>query len=92
MGFGTTLDDRCWLGYLSPSEVAAVNSKLTFVRLFTSSSHFLDCGPTEMLCREHIKRIVKNVFTSYGGSRLNTPVLQRKDLLMDKYGEDSKLT
>lgn len=45
-----------------------------------------------MLCREHIERIVKNVFTSYGGSRLNTPVLQRKDLLTDKYGEDSKLT
>jgi len=44
-----------------------------------------------MFCREHIERIVKDVFTSFGGSCLDTPVFERKDVLTDKYGEDSKL-
>ncbi|KAF5336133.1 hypothetical protein D9611_006310 [Ephemerocybe angulata] len=50
-----------------------------------------DFGPSEMFCREHIERIVKDVFTSFGGSCLDTPVFERKDVLTDKYGEDSKL-
>lgn len=44
-----------------------------------------------MFCREHIEKIVKDCFTTYGGSSLDTPVFERKDVLMDKYGEDSKL-
>ncbi|KAJ3572148.1 hypothetical protein NP233_g3275 [Leucocoprinus birnbaumii] len=50
-----------------------------------------DYGPGEMFCREHIEKIVKDCFTSYGGSCLDTPVFERKDVLTDKYGEDSKL-
>ncbi|KAF9225165.1 histidyl-tRNA synthetase [Gyrodon lividus] len=50
-----------------------------------------DYGPGEMFCREHIERIVKEVFTSYGGGCLDTPVFERKDVLTDKYGEDQKL-
>ncbi|KAL5533884.1 hypothetical protein ACEPAG_344 [Sanghuangporus baumii] len=50
-----------------------------------------DYGPSEMFCREHVERIVKDVFTTYGGSQLDTPVFERKDILTDKYGEDSKL-
>jgi len=50
-----------------------------------------DYGPNEMFCREHIERIVKECFTTYGGSCLDTPVFERKDVLTDKYGEDSKL-
>ncbi|KIJ66599.1 hypothetical protein HYDPIDRAFT_86557 [Hydnomerulius pinastri MD-312] len=50
-----------------------------------------DYGPGEMFCREHIERIVKDVFTSYGGSCLDTPVFERKDVLAGKYGEDQKL-
>ncbi|KAF9237078.1 histidyl-tRNA synthetase [Melanogaster broomeanus] len=50
-----------------------------------------DYGPGEMFCREHIERIVKDVFTSYGASCLDTPVFERKDVLTDKYGEDQKL-
>ncbi|KIK94390.1 hypothetical protein PAXRUDRAFT_828046 [Paxillus rubicundulus Ve08.2h10] len=50
-----------------------------------------DYGPGEMFCREHVERIVKDVFTSYGGSCLDTPVFERKDVLTDKYGEDQKL-
>ena len=44
-----------------------------------------------MFCREHIERIVKNCFTTYGASQLDTPVFERKDILTDKYGEDQKL-
>ncbi|KAF8239039.1 histidyl-tRNA synthetase [Tricholoma matsutake] len=44
-----------------------------------------------MYCREHIERIVKDCFTTYGGSCLDTPVFERKDILAGKYGEDAKL-
>src|ERR1700761_4086201 len=50
-----------------------------------------DYGPGEMFCREHIERIVKDCFTTFGGSCLDTPVFERKDVLTDKYGEDAKL-
>lgn len=50
-----------------------------------------DYGPGEMYCREHIERIVKDCFTTYGGSCLDTPVFERKDILAGKYGEDAKL-
>ncbi|KAH9486033.1 Histidine--tRNA ligase, mitochondrial [Psilocybe cubensis] len=50
-----------------------------------------DYGPAEMFCREHIDRIIKDTFTTYGGSCLDTPVFERKDVLTDKYGEDAKL-
>ncbi|GLB41153.1 putative histidyl-tRNA synthetase [Lyophyllum shimeji] len=50
-----------------------------------------DYGPAEMYCREHIERIVKDCFTAYGGSCLDTPVFERKDILAGKYGEDAKL-
>ncbi|KAI6024549.1 hypothetical protein EDC04DRAFT_3116709, partial [Pisolithus marmoratus] len=50
-----------------------------------------DYGPAEMYCREHIERIVKDLFTTYGGSCLDTPVFERKDILAGKYGEDQKL-
>lgn len=44
-----------------------------------------------MYCREHVERIVKDCFTTYGGSCLDTPVFERKDILAGKYGEDAKL-
>ena len=44
-----------------------------------------------MFCREYIERIVKDCFTTYGGSCLDTPVFERKDILTGKYGEDAKL-
>jgi len=44
-----------------------------------------------MFCREHVERIVKDCFATFGGSQLDTPVFERKDILTDKYGEDSKL-
>ncbi|KAI0652587.1 histidyl-tRNA synthetase [Trametes meyenii] len=50
-----------------------------------------DYGPSEMFCREHVERIVKDCFTTYGGSQLDTPVFERKEILTGKYGEDAKL-
>ncbi|KZT73419.1 histidyl-tRNA synthetase [Daedalea quercina L-15889] len=50
-----------------------------------------DYGPSEMHCREHIERIVKECFTTFGGGCLDTPVFERKDILAGKYGEDAKL-
>ncbi|CCM01448.1 uncharacterized protein FIBRA_03500 [Fibroporia radiculosa] len=50
-----------------------------------------DYGPSEMFCREHIERTVKDCFTTYGGGCLDTPVFERKDILAGKYGEDAKL-
>ncbi|EMD42286.1 hypothetical protein CERSUDRAFT_110813 [Gelatoporia subvermispora B] len=50
-----------------------------------------DYGPGEMFCREHIERVVKECFTTFGGACLDTPVFERKDILAGKYGEDAKL-
>lgn len=44
-----------------------------------------------MYLRYQIESIVRDSFTSYGGACLDTPVFERKDVLTDKYGEDSKL-
>lgn len=50
-----------------------------------------DFGPAETACRTHIESTVRDVFTSYGGTGLDTPVFERKDILAGKYGEDAKL-
>ena len=50
-----------------------------------------DFGPAETACRSHIESIIKDVFTSFGGTGLDTPVFERKDILAGKYGEDAKL-
>jgi histidyl-tRNA synthetase len=44
-----------------------------------------------MYLRYRIESIVKDCFITYGGACLDTPVFERKDILTDKYGEDSKL-
>lgn len=44
-----------------------------------------------MFCRAHIERTVVDVFTTFGGAELDTPVFERKDVLTGKYGEDAKL-
>ncbi|GJJ13182.1 hypothetical protein Clacol_007433 [Clathrus columnatus] len=50
-----------------------------------------DFGPTETACRFHIESTIRDVFTSFGGTGLDTPVFERKDILAGKYGEDAKL-
>lgn len=50
-----------------------------------------DFGPAETACRSHIESVIRDVFTSFGGTGLDTPVFERKDILAGKYGEDAKL-
>jgi len=70
---------------------AAQDAKKKERLLLKTAKGTRDYGPAEMFCREHVERIVKECFAMYGGSCLDTPVMERKDVLTDKYGEDSKL-
>lgn len=44
-----------------------------------------------MAIREKIFATVKCVFKRHGCTVLETPVFERRDILMGKYGEDTKL-
>ncbi|RYC56646.1 hypothetical protein CHU98_g9569 [Xylaria longipes] len=46
---------------------------------------------TDLVLREHIFRTISDVFKRHGGSPLDTPVFELKDILTEKYGEDSRL-
>ncbi|KAK3428480.1 histidine--tRNA ligase, cytoplasmic [Eucalyptus grandis] len=50
-----------------------------------------DFGKEQMAVREKAFSIIKEVFKKHGATALDTPVLELKDTLMGKYGEDSKL-
>jgi histidyl-tRNA synthetase len=49
-----------------------------------------DFLPDEMLKREYVFSVVREVFHLYGFEPLQTPVLELKDTLMGKYGEDAE--
>ncbi len=49
-----------------------------------------DFLPDEMLKREYVFNIVREVFHLYGFEPLQTPVLELYDTLMGKYGEDAE--
>lgn len=49
-----------------------------------------DFLPNEMLKREYVFDIVRDVFHLYGFEPLQTPVLELKETLMGKYGEDAE--
>lgn len=54
---------------------------------------FRDFAPNEMAKRNHVERILRSVFESYGYGQLETPVLEHADILLGKYGnEGDKLT
>lgn len=50
-----------------------------------------DADPSQMAIREKAFRIIKNVFSRHGAVGIDTPVFERRETLMGKYGEDSKL-
>ena len=50
-----------------------------------------DYGPFEMAIRERVMSIVTRVFKRHGAVTIDTPVFELKEVLMGKYGEDSKL-
>lgn len=49
-----------------------------------------DFLPSEMLKRDYVFGIVREVFHLYGFEPLQTPVLERRETLMGKYGEDAE--
>lgn len=52
---------------------------------------FRDYGPEEQAARQDMFRKIQTVFERFGFLPLSTPVLEYKDILMGKYGEDEKL-
>ncbi len=52
---------------------------------------FRDYGPTEQGARQNMFAIIQKSFERFGFLPLSTPVLEYKDVLMGKYGEDEKL-
>lgn len=52
---------------------------------------FRDYGPTEQLARQQMFSKIQSVFERFGFLPLSTPVLEYREILMGKYGEDEKL-
>jgi len=51
---------------------------------------FRDFLPSDMIKRDYVISIVKRVFERYGFEQLQTPVLELRDTLYGKYGEDAE--
>ncbi len=52
---------------------------------------FRDYAPKEQLARQAMFNKIQTVFEQFGFLPLSTPVLEYKDVLMNKYGDDEKL-
>ncbi|KAJ5781742.1 uncharacterized protein N7518_010225 [Penicillium psychrosexuale] len=50
-----------------------------------------DWSGSDALLRDRIFTTISNVFKRHGGSALDTPVFELREILAGKYGEDSKL-
>jgi histidyl-tRNA synthetase len=50
-----------------------------------------DYAPEQMRIREQVFAAIRRVFKRHGGVEIDTPVFELRDVLMGKYGEDSKL-
>ncbi|KAG5930304.1 hypothetical protein E4U42_002228 [Claviceps africana] len=50
-----------------------------------------DWSGHDMLMREEVFKMITDVFKKHGGTPLDTPVFELKEILSGKYGEDSKL-
>lgn len=51
----------------------------------------VDHKPEATLLRKKIFNTLESIFVKYGGSTIDTPVFELRDILAGKYGEDSKL-
>jgi len=51
----------------------------------------VDHKPEAALLRKKIFGTLESIFVKYGGSTIDTPVFELKEILAGKYGEDSKL-
>lgn len=50
-----------------------------------------DIGPEAMAIRERAFSLITSVFRSHGAVSIDTPVFELREVLQNKYGEDSKL-
>lgn len=50
-----------------------------------------DIGPVSMSVREAAFSVIKSVFLRHGAVAIDTPVFELREVLQNKYGEDSKL-
>lgn len=50
-----------------------------------------DIGPEAMAVRERAFALITSVFRAHGAVAIDTPVFELRDVLQNKYGEDSKL-
>ena len=50
-----------------------------------------DFAPRQMAVRETVFNAITEIFKLHGAETIDTPVFELRSLLMDKYGEDSKL-
>lgn len=50
-----------------------------------------DYNPQQMALRRDVLNKIENVFRKYGAEAIDTPVFELKDILVGKYGDDSKL-
>lgn len=52
---------------------------------------FRDFGPQDQLIRQQFFNTIRDSFESFGFLPMDTPVLEYKEILMGKYGDDEKL-
>lgn len=50
-----------------------------------------DIGPEAMMVRSKAFDLITNIFLNHGAVSIDTPVFELRDVLQNKYGEDSKL-
>lgn len=50
-----------------------------------------DYSPQQMALRQNVLTKIENVFRKFGAESIDTPVFELKDILVGKYGDDSKL-
>ncbi|KAI0172674.1 histidyl-tRNA synthetase [Hypoxylon sp. FL1284] len=50
-----------------------------------------DWSGSDLLLRDHVFDTISNIFKLHGGTPLDTPVFELREILSGKYGEDAKL-
>jgi histidyl-tRNA synthetase len=50
-----------------------------------------DMLPNQMAVKEKVFDVIRNVYKQHGAVEIDTPVFERKDILLGKYGEQQKL-
>lgn len=87
-----TVEHRRFLSYTNPPHFLSDDmgkDKVTFNLKTPKGTR--DWSGADTLIRDRIFSSITNVFRRHGGTALDTPVFELRDILAGKYGEDSKL-